>query len=68
MNLKKYYEAHNTPELELKLKELYEEGCETKIDSNGYCWYASSQGNIRYCNKCLRRIDIITKILKERKK
>lgn len=31
-------------------------GCGNKIDINGWCAYYSSQGNLRLCSTCKRKI------------
>jgi len=39
--------------------ELIEEiknGCGNKVDSNGDCWYISSQGNLRLCSSCSKAL------------
>lgn len=44
-----------------ELKKL-KEGCGNKVDNYGDCWHVVSK-DAKYCNKCKRRIFVITNIL-----
>lgn len=65
MSFRKQAELMSKNQLKEQLS-ILRDGCSNKVDSNGDCWYVSSQGNVRYCSKCKNNIKIVEDLLEKK--